>query len=258
MAQNISDSLEIALLNHTFATPAYTANAALLVGLCTAASDSAYTEVAYTNYARAPITFGAASNRRVTQDADLEFPTCGVTGATADFYAIFNASGDYLAWGQLSSQKIITQNNTPTLISGQVWVEFVSGAITTPYANTLLDMVFNGVAASQPTIFLSLCNADLNDASLIPGTPNPPFNYGDEPVSLWTVTSVTGTNTATNDLEVVFNPPSGPWGAILSVAIIDQANAVLFYDNVPGGEGQEPDVGDSVRFIAGAIAVSFE
>lgn len=257
MAQNISDALEAALLNHIFATPAYTPNTGLKVGLCSTADDTSYTEVTYTNYARAPITFGPAANRRVTQDADLEFPTCGATGASADFYAIFNDSGDYLAWGALSSQKVITTNNTPTLITGQVWIEFIPGAISDFLANTLLDLVFNGVAYGSPTTYVALSNADMADASVTPTPPNPPFGYANTLVPSWNIT-VGATNFARNATEIIFPAPSGPWTAILALAIVDAGNNILFYDNIPGGEGQEPDIGDSVRFIPESITVSFE
>ena len=158
---SLSNYSENALLGHLF-TSAYTAPSNIYLALLTADPTSgdgaSITEAANANgYARTAISFGAASARRVTQDALLTFPAASGSWGTITHWALVDSAtygaGNVLAHGAFSSSFSPVAGNTPKVAAGQVYVEISasSGAgFTTATVNSLLDLMFNGTAFSSP------------------------------------------------------------------------------------------------------------
>lgn len=95
-----------------------------------AGGDQTTNEVGYTNYARVAVLRTAAGwavpVAGVTENAALvQFPTCGVTGATATYVGIGTASsgtGKVLYFGALNSSLAIANLITPQFAAGDLTV----------------------------------------------------------------------------------------------------------------------------------------
>ena len=257
----MSNYLEDALIEHIFhASNTYSPVSTIYLGLHTASpTDAGGNETVYTNYVRQAIAFSAASSRNITQNGQVDFPQCGVTGATITHYGLYDAetSGNLLAWGALSSSKAVSEGNTPSVADAEVDVYFSAGTISDYLADTLLDFAFRNQAFSKPSKYIFLATVALTDASTGSTITEPGNAYARHQVTAWTCTN----NAAENTSEETFSPnPSGTWGAITAVGLADASSAgnILFYDNSPTGDGQTPTTGDTVKFAAGAFDVTLE
>ena len=276
---SLSNYSENALLGHLF-TSAYTAPAGIYLALLTAdpsAGDGAsITEAANANnYARTAISFGAASARRVTQDALLTFPAASGTWGTITHWALVDSAtygaGNVLAHGAFSSSFSPVAGNTPKVAAGQVYVEITasSGAgFTTATANSLLDLMFNGTAFSSPAgnTYIALLNATASDTTTLStmtecsGTAyarKEVHESGSASSPKWEAVSGGATqNGAAIDFGTV---GSGGWTQVVATAIVTAATGtsglVLAFDNTNVVD-QTPAAGDTVQFATGAFDVS--
>ena len=113
--------------------PSYRTNATLYVALHsanpTAAGNQTSSEVAYDNYTRRPITKATGwtdNGTNFTNAAQILFPVCGVTGATARYVSIGESdtggAGQIYYVGQLSADLTIAQNIQPLFSIGNLQV----------------------------------------------------------------------------------------------------------------------------------------
>ena len=278
---SLSDFAENELLDHLF-NAAYTPASTIYLALCTADPTDAGTgasmnEAADANgYSRTAITFGAAASRKVTQNAQVSFPQATGSWGTISHWAIVDSAthgaGNLLAHGSFSSSFSPVSGNTPSVASGQVYVEIsaTSGGagFTTACVNSLLDLMFRNQSYTSPAgnTFLALLAAVADDAdstmadeSEVTGTDyarkevNP--NGGSSPT--WDTASG---GTLDNSGAVTFaTPGSGGWDEVVAVAIVDAltgtAANVLAYDNTNVVD-QTPAEGDTVQFSDGAFDIS--
>lgn len=113
--------------------PSWRSNATLYVALHSADPGETGTqttsEVAYTNYARQPITKATGwtdGGSTFTNAALIQFPVCGVTGATARYVSIGtvdSGAGQILYSGQLSADLTIALNIQPQFAIGALSVQ---------------------------------------------------------------------------------------------------------------------------------------
>ena len=276
---SLSNYSENALLGHLF-TSAYTAPAGIYLALLTAdpasGDGASITEAAdANNYARTAISFGAASTRRVTQDALLTFPAASGTWGTITHWALVDSAtygaGNVLAHGAFSSSFSPVAGNTPKVAAGQVYVEITasSGAgFTTATANSLLDLMFNGTAFSSPAgnTWIALLNAPASDTTTLAtmtecaGTAyarKEVLESGSASSPRWEAVSGGATqNNAAIDFGTV---GSGGWTQVVATAIVTAATGtsglLLGFDN-GNVVDQTPAAGDTVQFATGAFDVS--
>lgn len=123
MADNLTDTMENALLDALVGTAGYTATTPMKLALVTSnGTDSAAgTEVAGGSYARATITFNAASGGTIDNSATISFtnmPASTVTGIE-----VWDSAGTpvRLFYGALSASKTVSSGDT---------LEFAAGSIT--------------------------------------------------------------------------------------------------------------------------------
>jgi len=277
---SLTDYAENELMDHLF-NAAYTPSAAIYLALCTAdptdaATGASMSEVADSGgYARTAITFGAAASRRVTQNAQVDFPTATGSWGTVTHWAIVDSAthgaGNVLVHGAFSSSFAPVTGNTPSVASGQIYVEISAGSgigFTTTCVNNLLNLMFRNVAYTSPAgnTFLALlavagADADVTmaDCTEISGTDyarvevNP--NGGSSPT--WDL-AVAGA--LDNNGDIVFaTPGAGGWTQVVGVAVVDALTGtsanVLMYDNTNVVD-QTPAAGDTVQFSSGAFDVS--
>jgi len=112
MADNLTNYLENALVNHVFRNTELTSPAAVYIGLTTSdpgETGSVAGEISGNAYVRQAITFGAPSDGSITTTALIEFPVATGDWGTISHIGIFDAesSGNMLAYGALSVAKDI-------------------------------------------------------------------------------------------------------------------------------------------------------
>jgi len=272
---SLSDYAESALLKHIGTEAAYSPAATLYLCLCTAdptdaATGASMNEVANSNsYARTAIAFAAASSRRVTQTGATTFPTASGSWGTVTHWAICTTntygSGNVLASGSFAVSKSIVNGNTPSVASGEVYVEITASTGLTNYAaNGFLDRMFRNQAFTVSANHLALVTATPTDASTGTSITEPSGNnYSRKQVNTtggaspaWS--AVTGTSPAVlaNNQAVTFPTPSGSWGAITYWVLCDAATVgnALAYAAVTT---QTPASGDTVQMSAsGGLTIS--
>jgi hypothetical protein len=122
----MSNYLENALINVTLRATAYTAPAAVYVGLYTTDPTDANTgtEVSGGSYARTAVTFGAPSNGVTTNSGAVTFPTATGTWGTVGWIGILDAatSGNLLYHTPLTASKSITSGDIFTISVGNLSV----------------------------------------------------------------------------------------------------------------------------------------
>ena len=242
---------------------AFTSPTAVYVSLHTASpgEDASGAECTYTGYARKAISFGASSGGAVSQDADVTFDQCTAGSNDATHYGIWDAvsGGNLLAYGQLAATKAISTGNTPSIASGEIVLTMSTTEMSTYLADKLMDHMFNNTAyGGAANTYFALATVALTGASTGSTITEPSGNnYSRCSVTGgWTVTD----NSGDNDTEETFATPSGDWGTITALALLDASTLgnVLFFDNSPTGDGQAPASGDTVKIAAGAYTCTLD
>lgn len=121
-----SDFLENKLLDHSLATTAYTAPAAVYVGLFTSDPTDAGTgtEVSGGSYARQSATFSAASGGSASTSATITFPSATANWGTITHIGLYDASsaGNLLYHGAVTTSKTIETGDTFQISSGNLTI----------------------------------------------------------------------------------------------------------------------------------------
>lgn len=273
---SFTNDLEGKLLDHVFngAGVAYTPATAIYLCLCTAdpgetATGASMNEVANQyGYARTAITFGAAATRRVTQNAAVNFHQASGGGwGTVSHWAIATTntygSGDVLAYGAFSASKAVNDGDTPSVASGQVYVEFSAGEISNYLANALLDFAYRNQSYTQPDTYVALCTATIADGDTGSSITEPGSgayarkqvndNGGSSPT--WNLVS---SSLIDNTHDIVFPTATGDWGTMVAVGICDAATVgnLLFYDNDMVDKAVNTD--DTAKFPAGDLDITMD
>lgn len=275
---SLSDYAENALLNHIFNT-AYTRPTTVYLALCTAdptdaATGASCSEVANTNnYARKAISFGAASARRITQDANVDFNTASGAWGTVTHWVITDSltygAGNVLAHGQFTASFAPVNGNMPRVASGQVYVEFNAsgtGGLPTAICNNLLAHMFDNTLWTSPAgnTFMALLNAVCSDAATtmagqteVSGTSYARKEVNESGGASPAWSSASG-GALSNVHDATFTSPGGAWTQMVAVAIVDAVSGtsanVLWYDN--SIVDQTAQSGDVVQFLAGDFDIA--
>lgn len=268
---SITDYLEDELLDHIF-NAAFASPTNIYLALATAdptdaATGASMNEVANSgSYARTAISFGVSSSRRVTQDAVVTFPQATGSWGTVTHWAITDnntyGAGNVLAHGAFATSKAIVSGNTPSVASGEVYVEFSAGEVSDYLADELLDHCFNNAAYASPagSIYVGLATAavaDNNTGATITEVSGGSYarelvdvNGGSSPT--W---DLAATSLVDNTHDIVFTTATASWGTVTSVVICDALTNgnLLFYDNDMADQAVATD--DTVTFPAGDLDI---
>lgn len=258
MPGSISNYLENKLLDHVFGTAAYTQPSHIYVALSTAdpGDDGAgLAEPSENGYARkAHDSWDEAASRLTENTGVVTFNAATGSWGEITHYALFDAltGGNMLAHGALATAKQVVSGNTPSIADGEIEVSFNSGAISTHLANELLDHVFLTGAYSAPSIYVALSTANPGDdgSGLAEPSGN---NYARAACATWDAAADGAT---ANTGDITFATPSGSWGEITHVAIMDASSNgnLLWYGTAT--PNQEPEDGDTVKYAAGDLDVT--
>jgi len=265
---SLSDYAELELLDHV-CNAAYSPAATMYLALCTgdptdAGTGASMNECADSgSYARTAISFGAASARRITQDATVTFPAATGGWGTVTHWAIVDSgthgAGNMLAHGAFTTSKSIISGNTPSVASGQVYVEYSAGEISTYLANALLGLMFDNTAYAKPATYIALYTATIADSDET-GTECAGGDYARKQVNINGGASPTWDLAASGNVDnthaIVFPTASASWGTVVAAAVCDAATVghILFYDN--GVADQAVASGDTVTFAIGAFDIN--
>lgn len=122
-----SDYLELKLLDHALGTAAFTAPAAVYVGLHTGSpldDNSGANEVSGGSYARKAATFAAASGGSASTNATVTFDAATANWGTITHIALYDAStaGNLLFHGAVTTSKTIETGDTFQISSGNLTI----------------------------------------------------------------------------------------------------------------------------------------
>lgn len=268
----LSDFAESAVVKHITREAAYSPAATIYLALCTAdptdaATGASMNECANANgYTRKAVTFGAAASRRVTQSGTVTFDAATGSWGTATHYAIVDSAthgaGNVLASGAFTVAKSIVNGNTPSVASGETWVEITASTGLSNYAaNGMLDRMFRNQAFTVSVNALGLSTATLSDSTSGTEVANS-NNYSRLSINAqggaqpsWAAESG---GAATNANAWTMPTPSGSWGTVVASFIADSATYgagnILIYDN--GITDQAVAASDTVQYATSAFSFS--
>lgn len=265
---SLTDYGENATLKHLTKEAAYTPAATIYLALATSspgetATGASMNEVANSgSYARTAITFGAAASRRVTQNATVTFPQATGSWGTVTHWAVVDSAtygaGNVLAYGAFGTSKSIVSGNTPSVASGEVYVEFTAGAgFANYFANGFLDRMFRNQALTIAATYIGLSTAVVGDTGSVTEPSGNAYarqvinaNGGASPA--WGAVSA---GAVSNANAVTFTQASGSWGTVVYSFLADAVSAgnVMAYGDVTDNAVAS---GDTVSFASSAIALS--
>jgi len=277
---SLSNFAENSWLDHLINT-AYTPAATLYLAFATAdptdvGTGAAMNETADAQaYARTAITFGAATTRRVTQNADVSFPQAtGNYASPITHWGIVDSptygAGNMLAHGAFSSSFQPVTGNRPKVITAlqEVYIEITAGAgdgISDYAVHAMLDLMFRNVAFTSPSganyVALSQTVLDDQDVALgdfteVTGTGYArkllDANGGSSP----TWTTVSGGIASNADIVDFGTVGAGGWSNIVAGLIIDSASGagnILFYNSAGLVDQSNVVENDEVNFPVGSI-----
>jgi hypothetical protein len=265
---SLADYAELKLLDHV-CNAAYSPVATVYLALCTADPTDAGTGASMNecansgSYARKAIAFGSAASRRITQSGDVTFDTATGAWGTVTHWAIVDSgtygNGNVLASGTFLVSKSVVLGSTPTVVSGEIYVEFSAGEISTYLANKLLDLMFKNTAYSKPSTYIGLYTATIADSDAT-GTEVSGGSYARKQVNINGGSSPTWDLATSGNVDnthaITFTTASASWGTVVAAAVCDASTAgnILFYDN--GVTDQAVGSGDTVSFAIGAFDIN--
>jgi hypothetical protein len=142
--------------------------------------------------------------------------------------------------------------NTASIATTEIEVSVTTGGFSDFLSHEMLDHTFKVGSYAQPNIYVALSTTIPTDAGNV--TEPSGNNYARKVQATWDAAAAGATE---NTGVISFNTPSGSWGMCVYAAIYDAASAGNY---LARGDitDQTPDNGDTVRFNAGALDVTFD
>jgi hypothetical protein len=226
-------------------------------------------EVSGNNYARKAIAFSAAATRAIVQNGVVTYDQASGSWGTVTHWGICDqlaAGGNMLAYGSFAVSKSIVSGNTASVATTEVVITATADVgLSTYCAHKILDFLFRNQAFTPPATYIGLVTVNPVDASTGASITEPSGNnYARKLVDHVAGTSPTWAAAVNNLVDnvhaITFATPSGSWGLITGMVVIDSITAgagnVLFYEDTV--TDQTPDNGDTVQIAAGAFDVTLD
>jgi len=228
----------------------------LFLALCTAdptdsGTGSSITEPSGGSYARQECNdWDAGASRATANSTKKTFPKATADWDTLTHFAICDhlTTGNMIAHGTITPNKVVLQDNTPAVEIGDLDVSWDSGGLSDYLANALLDHVLKGDAYTQPvSLFAALVTGTIVDAdtgSTI-SEPTGVGNYARIEHNAYNAASLGATE---NGSTITFATASATLGTITDVAVCDALTTgnLLFYSGL--NTAQPIDSGDTPVF----------
>lgn len=236
---------------------AWTLAASLYLGLASAASDSAVTELSGTSYGRVGMTrnltnwagtqgagttaASSGTSHGSSNNVAINFGTAGTAWGTANFVVVFDAAtaGNVVCFLPLSTPLVVGVGAVPPIAIGALSFTLgVAGGCSDYLSNKLIDFIFRGQAFTFPaTLYAALYTAAPSNAG---GGTEVGGGVGYARVAIagslanWAGTQAAGTTVAStgtsgqtsNNTPIAWSgPTTGAWGTLGWVAYLDAASA---------------------------------
>ena len=239
---------------------AWTLPASLYIGLSSAATDSAVTELSGTGYARVAVTRALASwagtqaaastlassgtSHASSNNALIDFGTTGSAWGTANFVTFHDAStgGNVIAYLPMTALVIASGSPTSIAIGALTFTLGLTGGCSDYLANLLVDFIWRGQAFTFPaTMYAALQTAAPTNAGggtevsggayarvTITGSL---ANWSGTQGAATTLASTGTSGQISNNAAITFATPTAAWGTVTSVKYTDAAAAgnLLFW-----------------------------
>jgi len=274
---SLTNFAETEIMDHIFngadgAGSVYTPPATVYLSLHTADptdTGSMAAECTGTSYIRKAIAFSAAGTRAIVQNGVVTFTQAGGAWGTISHWGICDqesAGGNMLAYGAFAVSKSIVTGNTASVATTEVVITATADVgLSTYCAHKILDFLFRNQAFTPPATYIGLVTANPLDASTGATLTEPSTNnYARKLVDHVAGSSPTWAAAVANLVDnvhiITFATPSGSWGLITGMVVIDSitvgAGNILFYE--VDVTDQTPDNGDTVQIAAGAFDVTMD
>ncbi len=257
---SLSDYSENKLLDHALNVNAYTPVATVYLALSRADPEdngAGIVEPSGDGYTRKTILFTAAAGRELVQSGDIEFEMSTSSWGTITHYAIFDAAtgGNILAHGSIVPSKVIDSGKTPKILTGQVTISYLTGAISTYLANALLNLMFRNQAYSPPSMFVALVKITDPDDDSTGSSIDEITMTGYSRQASGAFSAAVG-GASDNDSLIDFGTFTGTSQTVVASVMCDAATDgnALFYD--PDLVNMVVADGDSVQYAAGDLNIS--
>lgn len=264
----LSDALETSLLNHLLRATAYTPIGTVYVGLFTAdpgesgvtseATGGSYARVAVTNNTSNFPQCAATGTPTKTNASIITFPTASAAWGTVTHWAIYNSAVGgadvMLSHGPLTTSRYIASGDTPKIAAGAVSITMTnatSGGLTDFAKRKLLDLVFGATAYTTPTTVYVAAGTALTGESFTAWADS---GYSRQAIAF---DAPSGGATANTDIETLNASVVSATGPLTCFGIYDDAtlgNALILG---PLSTSRSVPIGDSAKFAAGSLTVTF-
>jgi len=205
----------------------------------------------------------------IYNSSDITFATATASWGAITGFAICDhasrVSGNVIGYGSLSTSKTVVTNNKPTIAAGQIqisWQTTTSAGISSYLGQALLRHLFRSTSYTPPSVVaVALAtNASLSAASTGATLTEPGNGYtriDHSNADSWTAPT---TGTTDNNGQISFPTPSGSWGTINYVVVLDSATTgagnVMFYGALD--TPQEPEADDNVQIPSGDLNITLD
>lgn len=215
---------------------------------------TAGTEIAYTGYARQPITFSApaaSGSGLAMQNTELiTFPEAPASAGTVTYVAVMDSlsGGNMWLYGQLDQALTVQAGVSPVFRAGSVkWIW--TGNLATYYRTKIMD-VLRGTSCSGFSPYVGLCNGDPTGA----GNEFSGNNYTRIAVEMTApAQQSSGTALSQNTEDVLSGVATGNWGTLNTVAIFDAVSSGNAFAVINLGTSYNVTTGYAVGFHAGDL-----
>lgn len=212
------------------------------------------TEVAYTGYARQPITFTApavSGNGLMIQNASLiTFPEAPASGNTATYVAVMDSlsGGNMWLYGQLDQALTIQAGVSPVFREGNVkWIW--SGNLSTYYRTAIMNTL-RGTSVSGFAPYIGFANGDPTGS----GNEFSGNNYARVSASFTAPTAQSsGTSQIRNESTITTGIATGTWGTWNTAVIFDTQTGGNAYAIIPLSNSYNITSGYTAGFAAGNL-----
>ncbi|MCL2517603.1 MAG: hypothetical protein FWF15_03470 [Oscillospiraceae bacterium] len=184
--------------------------------------------MAYTNYARQPVTFAIPSPEGqgigIRNNSQITFPQSPTNAGTVRYIGIYDAvtGGNMYLYGELAEDLPVTQGDSPVLLIDEV-LFFSIGDLSFAYKTRLFNVIrgqtLDGIS---PSPFVALFNGDPETG----GSELAGSNYARAPIVFSAPDKEMSGITITRNIQRVnFNRPTADWGNWTWTALYDAATA---------------------------------
>jgi hypothetical protein len=262
----LSNYAENKMLDHVLKVAPYTRPTHLFLALCEADPTDAgtggtITEPGDVAYARQQCDdWGAAASRAAANSTLMTFPDCTEDWNAITHFAILDtsvlATGNIIAYGEVTPNKTFYSGNTPNLATGDLDVSVHAGGASDYLANSILDHLLADTPFAQPDcLFIALATGAILDADTGSTISEPGENYARIQQDDWKIAAA---GASSNSGGLVFARATGTFGTISHFGLCDTLTTGNLLIHAALNTAQPVEVGDIARWADGSAIITLD